>query len=540
MKIAELFATLRLKPESLEKIDKFMEDASKRLGKLAGKLNKSLGEKLGAGMKYAALGAGAAFGVAFKDALDFDAMLGNIAIGSDGAVGSTEVLREKILKLSKAMGVAKEEIALGVGKFVELTGDGKAAAASMETFAKVAKATKAEMADIAEVAAAMSQQMGIAPKDFEKGFSILIAGGKAGSVEFKNMAALLSEVSAAGSKFQMTGTDGLAGLSSAFQLVRQGFGGPQGANKAATSMVALMGEIGDKSKRLRKHGIRVWEKDPTGKQVRRNFRDIVKDLGTLSAQNRTELFGLDASKALDELLKTDGAWDKLTESTKKADDAQRDYDKRQALSSEKALNAWNSVKVAVAEAFTPERLKMFADILAKALETAVQLGGWIANLIGMDGGVDRQDEERAVDDFVLKNRGKKGNYEAGLRDMVKAAEGDDVGEIMKVFGPHARSENSYVAAGDGDVQSVKRLGEIAKMKLRRIEAQRKLATRSTLSSVTGAPGGAAPIQVTVQNNINAKAADVEVRSVAREEAKGVLQGELRTAAAATGSQEASP
>lgn len=542
IQVADLYASLRISPEKLAEVDKFLDAAGKRVGKLAAKLNTSLGEKLGSALKYGALGAAAAFGVAAKDALDFDAVLGDISIGSNGAVGSIELLRDRILKLSKSSGVAKEEIAEGIKKFVELTGDGKAAAESMDTFAMVSKATKAEMSDIAEVAAAMSQQMKIGPKEFEKAFSILIAGGKAGSVEFKNMAALLSEVTAAGSKFEnVTGTDGLADLSAAFQLVRQGFGGPMGANKAATSLVALMGELGDKSKILKKNGIQVWKKDPNGKLVRRNFHEIVKDLAKIDGRKRAEIFGMESGKALDELLKIDGAWDQLTESTKKADDARTDAAKRQALASEKAVNAWNAVKVAVAEAFTPERLQMFADILAKTLGLAIDLAGWVGEILGMSNKVQNQDINRNVDDFVLQKKGKKGNYEQGLRDLVTAGTSGDTGAMMRYFGNQGQTGQSLVAAnGDATPSSVNELVNAARQKLSMIESGRKAdrartAARETARSIAATPG-AVKVDVNAKVSLDTPMLKAEVTKTVKSHHDAVM----RETMAGTSSTETTP
>lgn len=554
MTIAELAIAIGLKTDGINaKLDKILGETEKKTKswgqKLASNLNKELGEKLGGALKMGALAGAAAFGVAFKDALDFDALLGDIAIGSDGAVGSIEVLRGKILSMSRATGVAKEEIAGGIKKFVELTGDGKAAADSMEVFARTAVATKAEMSDIAEVAAAMNQQLGIAPKQFDKAFSILIAGGKAGSVEFKNMAALLSEVAAAGSKFDgMVGTDGLASLSAAFQLVRQGFGGPQGANKAATSLVALMGEIGDKSKALRKVGVRVWEKRADGKTVKRDFRDIVKSLGKLTAKQRTEIFGLDAGKALEEILKVDGAWEQLTEKTKKANDNQTDYDKRQALASQRAANAWNAVKVAVAEAFTPERLQAFTAVLAKTLELAIDLTGWVSEILGMSNKVESEDLSRGVDDYVLKHKGKSGNYEQGLKDLIAAAESDDIGTMRGYFGQFANGKKSAVSAGEGDVHTVEALAQRARQKLNMIANQRKAdaarkAAREAVGSVSAYSAGAAPA------GGGAVKADVDVKvsldkGLIHEETRKTVRAEndaaLRETHAAVSGQEATP
>src|SRR5690606_10300258 len=105
-----------------------------------------------------------------------------------GALGNMDRFRERLLAVSSETGVAKEALVEGASSFLALTGDADTTRKSLELFAKVAKASGASMGDISASAAAMNQNLGITGDQFERAFSILIAGGKAGAIELKDVA----------------------------------------------------------------------------------------------------------------------------------------------------------------------------------------------------------------------------------------------------------------------------------------------------------------------------------------------------------------
>jgi TP901 family phage tail tape measure protein len=326
MTIAELFAKLGLKPDK-----RSFDVGSKMLEGIKGQL---------AGI--AALSSAITF---TKTSLDFSKSLTDLDIASQGAMGSVEEVRKQILAVSDETGIAKEELLSGASAFVALTGDGKAAAASLDTFARVTKATGAEMADVTRAASAMKQNLGIDSKDFERAFSILIQGGKQGAVELKDMAGQLAILAPLANQFAGGGgIEGLAKLGAGFQLAMQGFGT---ASQAATGMEALMGSIVSNAKRFEKSGVKVFTKDAqTGRKVLREFDAIINEIGKSKLVNDptalTAAFGSkEAYAAFLQLTKVDGAWEDLIQKTLKADDVAQDYAKRQASDSAKILKAWN-------------------------------------------------------------------------------------------------------------------------------------------------------------------------------------------------------
>ena len=347
-KVADIFARLGLKVDKAE----FQQGtgAIDRLATGAQTQGQRVGRAL-AGIQSKIVGLAAGFGVAMaaRDAFGFQQGLEDLDIASRGSVGSLESVRSKILEVSNATGVAKDVILAGTANFVALTGDGKAAAEAMETFAKVTSATGSEMSDVTGASAALIQNLGIMPAQFEKAFSVLISSGKAGAIELKEMSSLFASLTPAASKFAGgAGVAGLAKISAALQLSRQGAGS---AAEAATQLEALMGAVsGTAAKRLRKEGVEVFNKDGTLKEF-----DAIVDAIQAKGFRRDkliEIFGRkEAVAAFESLTKVEGAWKGLTDQSMEANDLAEDYAKRQAMASVKLTKAWNKFKNAMTKVF---------------------------------------------------------------------------------------------------------------------------------------------------------------------------------------------
>lgn len=329
MMVADLFAKLglRIEKRDFDVGNKLIEGVR---GQLAGLIAIS-----------GALAAG-------KESLDFSKGLTDLDIASQGAVGSVDEFRGKILEVSDVTGVAKEELLRGASAFVALTGDGKAANAALETFGKVAAATGANMDDVSGAAAAMTQNLKVDAADYEKAFSILIKGGKAGAVELKDLSGHLASLSPLAAQFaQGTGVEGLAKLGAAFQIARRGFGS---AAETATGLKALMGSIVQNAARFEKAGIKVFDKDAaTGAKTLKSIDDIMTSIGESKLvddpSKLVAAFGSsEAYATFLQLSKTRGEWEQMTQATLSANDVAEDFAKRQRSDSAKVLKAWNTVR----------------------------------------------------------------------------------------------------------------------------------------------------------------------------------------------------
>ena len=380
MIVAELFALLGIKRDRKSwrranaDIDNFSTKTKKKLGGLANTLGK----------KVAGLAAGFGALMEGKKALDFEEGLKRLEIASSGAVGSMGEMRDQLFEVSDATGVAKEELLQGTAAFVSLTGDGKAASESMETFAKVAVGTGASMEDITKSAAALNQNLKIDPANFEQAFSILIAGGKAGAIELRDAAGVLSQLTPLIEQFEGgSGVQGLAELGASLQLSRQGF---SSARETATGLKALFGSFKINAKKFEDAGIKLFVKDPkTGRKSLRNFSDILDDIASSKLAKDPELltkaFGSkEAEAAFTQLTKNKGALRELTAETLKANDVAEDYAAFQDSAAGRTKKSLNDIKNLLGQVFSLV-VRTLGFFIQHGKITLIVLGGLVAGLI---------------------------------------------------------------------------------------------------------------------------------------------------------------
>ncbi len=377
MKVADLFAELSLKwnKGAEKKTEAQMSRFAKKTGKKMDKVASGLKSRL-AGI----VGITAAV-FATRDAVAFGTALTRLERASKGGLGSIGDIQSKILEVSDATGIMKEDVLAGAASFISLTGDSETAGKAMGLFAKVSQATGSNMDDVARSGAALSQSMGIAGEDFEQAFSILIASGKAGSVELKDVSRVMAKLSAVSAQFAGgKGLDALASTSSALQLVTRAFGG--NAKEGSNALNKLMGSMVRAAPKLKKFGVKVFDVDPkTGVKTRRAFEAIVSDIAKSKvAKDPTKLIEILGSKealaAFEQLTKTNGEWKELTDNTRNATDVADDYAKVNKSAAIKVTKAWNKIKNTITRVFAKivDVMALFTDHIEIVIVALGSLG----------------------------------------------------------------------------------------------------------------------------------------------------------------------
>lgn len=384
MKIADLYALLGIRKDnkSFKKAETDVKRFADRTSKAMSKVGKALTSNLAGLVGVSALVIGA------RDAHAFRTSLLRLSIASKGSLGTLDQMQAKILEVSNATGIAKEEVLKGTASFISLTGDSETAAQSMGLFARVAQATGADIDDVARSGAALSQSMGIAGDDFEQAFSILIASGKAGSVELKDVSRVMAKLSAVSSNFAGgKGVDALAETGAALQLVTRAFGGK--AKEGANALEQLMGSMVRAAPKLAKVGVGVFNVDPkTGKKTRKAFADIVTDINNsklgLDPSKLIEVLGSkEALAAFEQLTKQPGEWESLTRATREATDTADDYAKASKNGAVKITKAWNKLKNTATKFFSKITVALaFVIDNTEAFEIAVASLGLAFLLLG--------------------------------------------------------------------------------------------------------------------------------------------------------------
>lgn len=332
----------------------------------------------------------AGIGAATKDALDFDKQLTRLAINSSGAVGSIDSVRSQILAISKETGMAKEDILSSAAAFTALTGNGKQAREAMAAFALAQKATGASAEDLAMTAGALSQQLGIQGNEFERVFSILQKGAKAGAVEFSEMAGLMSSMAASFQGFAGSqGAAGVAQLSAMFQTARQGFGS---ASETSTGVERMLQALSQPRtiKALKALNITTMTIAKDGTTRMKNALEILQAMQKSAAGRDVRWMNAifessEARRAASEIMRNMSLVKTMARESLNANDIAMDAATVAASASGKVETAINGIKIAVAEAFTPDRLQAFADGLNAIIEvaaTAAKIPGFISHALG--------------------------------------------------------------------------------------------------------------------------------------------------------------
>lgn len=507
---------------------------------------KSVNKKFGTALNVVGAGITGVIVAGAKDALNFDKILTQLYVSSAHAMGTTDEMRASFLRLSETTGVAKEELVAATQAYVALTGDGAGATKAVETFARVATASSSSIDDISGAAAALTQQFGIMPADMEQAFSILIAGGKAGKIELKDMAALTASLGASFKQFSGSqGLGGAASLGALFQLTAKDFGS---ASEAATGLERLMSNIQAREFDLADAGIKVRV---GGKKGKGEFKDLVSIVKLLDeyqskdAKGFNDAFGdnIIAKKALTAISDNIDQVESLTESTRNAKDVAIDLATVQQSASFRAAASWNKVKVAIANAFTPERV----ESIAKSIES---ITGVIIKVIDAVGGVNHAVFLLIATWTALKAVQLAGAV-GGIIGMVGKLAGvaGGAGSAMGVLAAQAALVVGTAAAavavgtgiahaldlykGDSGYNNDYRDPLLVAQKKKNREARQAAAVANggTLAPGTVLPG-VPPVNVTIY--ASSTEAKELARTTALEVVKGQREAELRAAQAATG------
>jgi len=159
-------------------------------------------------------------GAAIKGAGQFQSVLTDIAITAD-------LPKEKIAEIGRALGQmanqtgqTRAELAEGFNVLVTAGMDEDAASKVIKTVGLTATAAGAEIGEVARTMYATVNNLKLNPEESLKAMDMLVAAGKAGSFELKDMSKYFPAMTAGASKLGMTGTKAVATLGASLQVKR--------------------------------------------------------------------------------------------------------------------------------------------------------------------------------------------------------------------------------------------------------------------------------------------------------------------------------
>jgi len=210
-----------------------------------------------------------------KDAKDFGAVMTDIGIRANMTAKAQEQMRKKTIAVSSSYGIAKEQVAEFVRKYVELTGQADPALKMMNDMAQVSLATGAKMSDLATIVDNLNASFGITAKEAGSAFAVLRKQEKLGSVGFEKIAQFLPGLAAtAGTTFGQRGIKGVQNVGAMVQMAARSTGG--NAAQAATATRRFMEQLAANRKKIEKV---TGQKLTTKEGKWKDLQDIAKIIG---------------------------------------------------------------------------------------------------------------------------------------------------------------------------------------------------------------------------------------------------------------------
>jgi len=214
---------------------------------------------------------------AFQRFASVEEALLRIGITADASDEQIKEMEGSLRGLAIGTGKSFTEVAGGVDALVTGGLELQKALQAIPAIAKTAQASGSEIADVSNSTLALTQNLGIAADKMQSAFDIMVAGGKAGKFELKDMARYLPSIIPAAVAVGMKGEEGLKRLVTALQVVRAGTGSTEEAASSMSNVFAKM-ESEQTAKRFAKMGINLGKEMAKARKEGKDLLEVFVDL----------------------------------------------------------------------------------------------------------------------------------------------------------------------------------------------------------------------------------------------------------------------
>lgn len=184
---------------------------------------------------------GAGIGYAVKKSATFEDQLIDSQITAEWSVAERSKIGETVRASALQFNQTTEDINRGIGVLVS---GGLGAVQDIETLApkmtKAVTATRSSWEDLGAMTVAMKDNLGISAKDWDKSVNMLIASGKAGQFEVKDMAKWLPNLTPFYQGLGVQGEKAIAEIGASLQIARKGAGT---SDEAANNMRNFLSKL---------------------------------------------------------------------------------------------------------------------------------------------------------------------------------------------------------------------------------------------------------------------------------------------------------
>jgi TP901 family phage tail tape measure protein len=191
---------------------------------------------------------------AIKDFALFERQMSRIGITAGITVEETKKAGEALQGLATQTALPLESVMAGLDTLVASGQSLEEAMAFLPAVLNTAQATGAATEDIANTALKSASALGLQASEMQDAFDIMVAGGKAGQFELKDMAAYIPGLANSFATLGYSGQDGLKQLIALLQTIREDTGS---AEAAATQAQNIFGKMyaGQTATAFKKFGI---------------------------------------------------------------------------------------------------------------------------------------------------------------------------------------------------------------------------------------------------------------------------------------------
>lgn len=320
-----------------------------------------------------------------KEVLDFNEQLMRLGVDIRKKPAEMEGIGHAIRKVSSDTGLSALEILKAGRAYVDLAGAESFTMDKVSLIGRAAQASGSDVGDMAKLMFTLTENMKVPPGELEDTIGGLINQAKSGTIHFRELAQELIALGPVYSQFGVSGREGANQLGALMQIAGHGFGS---ASEAATGLQRILRAIPQHFKNFDKYGVQIFKKGSMSellpfKEIFANIRKSKLDL------NRPELikaFGRGEAERFYQLLKMCvGQYDELEAAGRRNGVVAEDLGTVTESSTGRIATAIEKMKNAIGEAFTPERVEHFAEIVEAAadkVETLVVLLEKTASVLG--------------------------------------------------------------------------------------------------------------------------------------------------------------
>lgn len=235
------------------------------------------------GLTLAATAAGYAAARSYSEFADVERKIGRIAINADKNMDIVGPTMTKLQQLAQKTALSFDDVSSGLETLVASGRSLEDSMAFLPSVAMTAQASGAAISDIALSADAMSGSMKVGAADMQKAFDILVAGGKAGKFELRDMAQYLPSLLPAFAALGYEGTEGMQKIVAMLQVVRNQAGS---SSEAATYLGNVFQKMysEETAKKFKKFGVDLPKALDKARREGKDVLDVFLDMTALATK----------------------------------------------------------------------------------------------------------------------------------------------------------------------------------------------------------------------------------------------------------------